>query len=176
MGEFLDLTIRIITLDLFIGYGLFTFIWLVTSKVRKLSGTIEALDIKASRFIQFVGVAYFVCVVVMLTTSVILVDGYQIRWYPLFQVLVWTIMTQLLSIKKIRENKVVRFVFALLFIISFEIFVIIVTSFHREYSNGGLLKHVSIINMVVGLASKTAIFCILAMIYSLLRGVLPRTP
>lgn len=174
MNEFLNLTIKVITLDLFIGYGLFTLVWLGTSIIKGYSGPIETLDIKASKFIRFVGVLYFVCIVTMITTSLISVDGYQIRWYSMFQVWVWIIMTQLLWIKKIRESRIVRFVFAILFMISFEVFVIFVTSMHRDYSSGGLFSGLSTTDMILGLTSKTVVFCILTVVYSFVIGQVKR--
>ena len=172
MNEFLNLTIKIITLDLFIGYGLFTLVWLAISIIKGHSGLIETFDIKASKFIQFAGGIYPLCVVAMIITSFVTLDSYQVRWYPLFQVLVWTTMTQLLWIEKIRKNRILRFVFAILFMISFEIFVIFVTSMHRDYSSGRLFSGLSIIDIIMGLTSKMVVFCALAIVYSFITGKL----
>ena len=174
MDEFLNLTIKVITVDLFIGYGLFTLVWLVTSIIKGQSGPIEKLDIKASKFIRFVGVIYGICIVIMIIISLITVDDYEIRWYPLIQVLVWTTMTQLIMIEKVRMNRIVRLGFAILFLISFEVFVIVVTSMHRDYSSGGLFSGLSTIEVMIGLTSKTVVFCILAMVYSFVIGQVKR--
>ncbi|MBT1706545.1 hypothetical protein [Chryseosolibacter indicus] len=174
MNEFLNLTIKVITIDLFIGYGLFTLVWLRTSIIKGQSGPIETLDIKASKFIRFVGVIYFICIVTIIIISLVTVDDYEIRWYPLLQVVVWTTMTQFIMIEKVRRNKIVRLVFAILFLISFEIFVIVVTSIHRDYSSGGLFSELSTIDVIIGLTSKTVVFCILTMVYSFVIGQVKR--
>lgn len=174
MNELLNLAVKIITLDIFIGYGLFTLVWLVTSIIKGHSETIDKVDIKASKFIRFVGVIYFICIVTMIIISAITVDDYEIRWHPLIQVLVWTTMTQLIMIEKVRANRILRLTLAILFVVSFELFVILVTSVHRDYSTEGLFSGLSTTDLVIGLTSKTLIFCILTIVYSFIIEQLKR--
>lgn len=172
MNDFLNLTAKVITLDIFIGYGLFTLVWLGTSIIKGHSETIDKLDIKASKFIRLVGVIYFICIVTMIITSAFTVDDYELRWHPLIQVIAWTTMTQLMIFEKVRTRRILRLTFAILFMVSFELFVILVTSFHRDYSTEGLFTGLSTTDLVIGLTSKTLIFCILAIVYSFIIGQL----
>jgi hypothetical protein len=151
---------------MFIGYGLFTLIYLFVSLFKENNRLIEKLDLAANRFIGFVGVFYFLCVMTSIIMSLATVDNYQIRWEPLVQVFLWTVITQLLWVEKITKKKLIRLVFSILLIISFELFVIVITSLHRDYSSGGLFSGLSTVDIIIGLSSKIVVFCILAIIYS----------
>jgi len=164
--ELPELTIKVITSDMFIGYGLFTLIYLFVSLFIENISLLEKLDLAVNRFIGFVGIIYFLCVVTSIIMSMAVVDDYQIRWEPLVQVLLWTIITQLLSVEKFRKRKLVRLIFGILLIVSFELFVIFVTSLHRDYSLGGLFSGLSTVDIAIGLSSKMTVLCILAIIYS----------
>jgi len=166
LRDFLGLIIKVITSDIFIGYGLFTLIYLLISLIKRNILRIERLDLAANRFIGFVGVIYFLCVMTSISISMMTADDYQIRWEPLVQVFLWTIITQLLWIEKLRKKKLIRLIFSVFLIISFEIFVIVITSLHRDYSSGGLFSGLSAADIIIGLSSKTLVFCILAIIYS----------
>ena len=166
MKEFLGLVIKVITSDMFIGYGLFTLIYLFISSFLENNRLIERLDLAANRFIGFVGIIYFLCVVTSVIMSVMTVDDYQIRLEPLVQVFLWTVITQLLWVEKVRKERLIRLIFSILLIISFELFVIVFTSLHRDYSPGGLFSGLSTVDIIIGLSSKTVVFCILAIIYS----------
>jgi energy-coupling factor transporter transmembrane protein EcfT len=98
--------------------------------------------------------------------SIVALDDYQIRWEPLAQVFLWTAITQLLWVEKIRKKKLIRLILSILLIISFELFVIIVTSLHRDYSPYGLFSGLSIVEIIIGLSGKIVILCALALIYS----------
>jgi hypothetical protein len=164
--EFLGLVIKVITSDMFIGYGLFTVIYLFISLFMENNRLIEKLDLAVNRFIVFVGIIYFLCVMTSIIMSMATVDDYQIRWEPLVQVFLWTVITQLLWVEKIRKKKLIRLIFAILLIISFELFVIVITSLHRDYSSGGLFSGLSTVDIIYGLSSKMIVLCILAIIYS----------
>ncbi|CAM4036556.1 hypothetical protein ACFFVF_18375 [Flavobacterium jumunjinense] len=55
-------------------------------------------------------------------------------WFGFWlQPIVWFLITQLLRIKRVAKNVFLRIIFSFLLIISFEKYVIIITSFHRDY-------------------------------------------
>lgn len=151
---------------MFMGYGLFTLAYLFVSLFIENNSLLEKLDLAVNRFIGFVGIIYFLCVLTSIIMSMAVADDYQIRWEPLVQVLLWTIITQLLSVEKFRKRKLVRLIFGILLMVSFELFVIFVTSLHRDYSSGGLFSGLSTVDIAIGLPSKMAVLCILAIIYS----------
>ena len=166
MKEFLGLVIKVITLDMFMGYGIFTLIYLFVSLFVGNNRLIEKLDLAVNRFIGFVGIIYFLFLMTSIIMSMATVDNYEIRWEPLVQVFLWTVVTQLLWVEKIRKKKLIRLIFAILLIISFELFVIVITSLHRDYSSGGLFSGLSTVDIIIGLSSKIVALCILAIIYS----------
>ncbi len=166
MKEFLGLVVKVITSDMFMGYGLFTLIYLFVSLFMENNRLIEKLDLAVNRFIGFVGIIYFLCVMASIIMSMATVDDYQIRWEPLVQVFLWTVITQLLWLEKIRKKRLIRLISAILLIISFELFVIVITSLHRDYSSGGLFSGLSTVDIIIGLSSKMVVLCILAIIYS----------
>jgi hypothetical protein len=163
--EFLGLVIKVITFDMFMGYGLFTLIYLFASLFIKNNKLIEKQDLAVNQFIGFLGIIYFLCVMTSIITSMAAVNDYQIRWEPLVQVFLWTVIAQLLWLEKIRKKKFIRLIFAILFIVSFESLVIVITSFHRDYSSGGLFSGLSTVEIIFGLSSKIVVLCILAIIY-----------
>lgn len=172
MKDFLDLTIQVITIDIFIGFGVVSILYVLITLFKKDIKFLTTLDSNAAKFIVFTGLIYFTLVTVgtiyTLTTS----DGQQIHgqywWAPWLQPLIWTVITQLFWIRKIREIKILRVVIAILFIISFERYVIIVTSFHRDYLPGtwAMFSFLTPKEIILGLTTKVFVFVLLSTLYS----------
>jgi hypothetical protein len=157
--EFLDLVFKIIAKDFFVGYGLFTIIYFLIFLIK--GRVLDKFDISASRFLQFCGIIYGIC-------TLLFIISYDIHLYPLIQATIWIVITQLVTIDRVRKNWIARIVFAILLIVSFEMYVIIVTSFHRDY-NQGISIGLSAPEIVIGLTGKVIIFCVLTLIYSWVR-------
>lgn len=172
MRDFLDLTIQVITIDIFIGFGVFSFLYVLITLFKKDINFLTTLDSKAVRFIIFTGLVYLTLVTVGTIYSLTTSDGKQTRgqywWAPWLQPLIWTVITQLFWIKKIREIKILRIIIAILLIISFERYVIIVTSFHRDYLPGtwAMFSFLTPTEIILGLTAKVIVFVLLSTLYS----------
>ncbi|SDJ56302.1 prokaryotic molybdopterin-containing oxidoreductase family, membrane subunit [Flavobacterium noncentrifugens] len=78
---------------------------------------------------------------------------------------------QLLQVKKIRKNVLLRILFSLLLIISIERFIIIVTSFHRNYLPSSWTMYSSLeifpSNFILDLIAKIIYFLVFVGIFTL---------
>jgi uncharacterized membrane protein len=84
------------------------------------------------------------------------------------QPIIWTTVSQLLWIKTVRKNLWLRFAIAMVFIASFQTFVIVVTSIHRDYLPGSWLmsSFIPTSETVIELMIKLMLFCLLASLFS----------
>lgn len=168
MKDFLDVAIQVIRLDIFIGFGVFSILYVLITLFKKDIKFLTTLDSNAVKFIVFTGLIYVTLVIVGTVYSLTTSDGQQSRgqywWAPWLQPLIWTVITQLFWIKKIREVKFLRIIIAILFIISFEMYVIIVTSFHRDF--GTMFNYLTPAGVFLGLTTKVFVFILLTTLYS----------
>ena len=143
MKENLILLLQIITVDFFTAFGLYSLFFLIVSIFFKKSFLFK-VDEEAKKFISFVGIIYFIIwiigIIVFYAESNLEEQNSMLNrmfgkyWFGFWlQPIVWFLITQLLRIKRVAKNVFLRMIFSFLLIISFEKYVIIITSFHRDY-------------------------------------------
>jgi hypothetical protein len=173
-----DLLAQIITVDIFIGFGLYSILYVLVTIFKKDIKLLETLDMNSTRFIVFVGIVYFAINLIWTISLFAEPEDSKVRgqywWVPWLQLLIWTSITQLFWIKKLKELKLIRIIIAILLIVSFERYVIIVTSFHRDYIpwNWMMFSSITPTEIVIGLTTKIILFCGLATLYSFMLGKL----
>ena len=174
MKDFLDLIIQIIKVDIFIGFGLYSILYVLITLFKRDIRLLETVDLNSARFIVFAGIIYFLSIIIWTIISSYDFDSgrRQFWWTPWLQPLLWILITQLFWIKKIRNIKILRVVISILLIVSFEMYVIIVTSLHRDYvpetwttGTWTMFNWMTPIGIILGLVTKVALFCLLSTLY-----------
>lgn len=143
MKENIMLLLQIIIVDFFTAFGLYSLLFLVVSIFVK-NIILYKIDDQATKFISFVGLIYFIVwiigIFVFYAESNIEDQNNMINrmfgkyWFVIWtQPILWLLVTQLLRIESIYKNIFLRILFSIILIISIERFVIIITSFHRDY-------------------------------------------
>lgn len=143
MIERLLFSLDFILLDFFSEYGLVTILCLILSIFIK-NPFLQKINDESDRFISFIGIVYLI--VWLLATIIELNISDQENknfllnrmfgkyWFGFWlQPLLWFSISQLLRIKAIRKNILIKLIFSFFFILSIEKIVIIFTSFHRDY-------------------------------------------
>jgi hypothetical protein len=172
LKDLLDLLTPIITIDIFIGFGLLSIQYVLITLFKRDIKFLARLDSSAISFIAFAGLIYFFLILFVTIISLTTSDSSNARgqyWLaPWLQPLIWTLVTQLFRIKRVKEIKVLRIFIAILLIISFERYVIIVTSFHHDYLPGTwtMFSWLSPSDIIFGLTTKIIVFCFLATLYT----------
>lgn len=143
MIEEIFFTLQVIQIDFFISFGLFTILYLFFSIFIKNS-TIKKIDEESSQFISFIGIIYLIVWITGIFIQLNILNEedktsllnrmFGKYWFGYWvQPLLWISITQLLRIKAIRKNIILRILFSILLILSIERIIIIITSFHRDY-------------------------------------------
>jgi hypothetical protein len=168
---------QIIRIDIFIGFGLYSILYVLITLFKKDIRLLETVDLNSARFIVFSGIIYFLSIIIWTVISVATLHDFdtgrtQFWWAPWLQSLLWILITQLFWIKKIRNVKILRVVIAILLIVSFEMYVIIVTSFHRDYvpeiwttRAWTMFNWTTPSEIILGLTTKIVLFCLLSTLY-----------
>lgn len=143
MKENIILFLQIITVDFFTAFGLYSLLFLFLSIFTRRT-LLYKLDEEAKKFISFVGIVYLIVwivgIFVFYTESNVEEQNSMLNrmfgkyWIGFWvQPILWFLITQLLRIKRVWKNTILRIIFSLLLIISIEKYIIIITSFHRDY-------------------------------------------
>ena len=164
MKETLETLAQIIIIDIFIGYGLYSVVFVAFTSIVKRSEFLNKLDGSANTIIILSGLLYLISFVILLYLSLPVMAFGPYWWAPWSQPIIWILVTQLLWIKKLRHSKMARLIISFLLIVSFERYVIMVTSFHRDYIPGGWASALTTSEIIIGLTLKTAIFSAMAMV------------
>ena len=168
MKDSLEVINQFIIADIFIAYGLYSIVFIVISLFAKGNDTIEKLDDAANGIASFFGLVFLVSSIVQIIQAPAQTDVHSYWWAPWIQFIIWIAATQLLWITPVRRSGVIRIIICLLLIVSFERYVIIATSFHRDYIPSGWASTITPMQIVLGLALKMAIFFLLTYLYYLL--------
>ena len=145
VAESLDLILDFIRVDLIIGFGWYSILFFVLRWFKYQNTLLAEYDKYACKTVVFLGILF---IIVWLTLVIfnyfgVLTDAektvflqrltgpYGLAFFcqPLF----WLILTQLLRIRFVKRFLLFRILIVIPFILTFERFVIIVTSFHRDY-------------------------------------------
>ena len=184
MKENILLLLQIIIVDFFTAFGLYTFLFLIVSIFTK-KPILKKIDEEANGFIAFAGVIYFTVWIIGIFVfyadsnteeqTSMLNRMFGKYWFGYWtQPLLWVSLTQLLRIKTIRKNVLLRIVFSFLLIVSIERFVILVTAFHRDYlpSSWTMYSDLDIYpsNFFLMLLAKILMFLLFVGIYYLIKS------
>jgi hypothetical protein len=168
MKEFLEVTNQFIITDIFIGYGLYSIVFIVVTLLVKANDTITKLDDAANGIASLFGLVFLINSIIQIIQAPAQTDLHAYWWAPWIQSIIWIAATQLLWITQVRRSGVIRIIISLLLIVSFERYVIVVTSFHRDYIPSGWVSALTPMQVVTGLVLKMTIFFLLTYLYYLL--------
>ncbi|MHC0442240.1 hypothetical protein [Flavobacterium sp. 3-210] len=180
MIEKLLFNLEVILIDFFSAYGLLSIIYLILSIFIK-NQFLQKINSQSNRFISFTGIIYLI---IWLTATIVelnIIDqenkNYLINrmfgkyWFGFWlQPLLWISMSQLLRIKAIEKNILLKLIFSLFFILSIEKIVIITSSFHRDYlpSSWTISSNIYSTNIFLELLIKFSIFLIAVGIFTMI--------
>lgn len=182
MTEKIIFTLEIIQVDFFSAFGLVTILYFFVLLFTK-NQFIKEIDNQSTSFISFIGIIYLIvwtiATIVELNSqneegkAFLLSRMFGRYWIGFWlQPILWILMSQLLRLKRIRQNILLRLIFSVLFIFSIERMVIIFTSFHRDYlpSSWTMQNDLGIYpsNLILELLMKITIFLLLVGIFFLI--------
>ncbi len=143
MVEEIIFILNLISQDFFIAFGVFTLLYFLL-KIFIKNPILGEIDTESNRFISFIGILYFVIFIYYTTTELMMLNDEQQSvlshrmfgryWFGYWlQPMLWLVITQLLRIKRIRENVFIRIIFSFFLIFTIERIVIYVTMLNRDY-------------------------------------------
>jgi hypothetical protein len=128
----LDGIATFISNDLFTGYALYTFAFVAWTFFRRPGRMLSSWDDSANILVRYAGI--FICLhglFTLISFDRAAVESFNL--YPWVLLIFWIAASQLLWVEAVRRHRLLRIFIALVLFFSFEKFVIIVTSFHRDY-------------------------------------------
>lgn len=145
MLDFLDFLLDFIRTDLMIGFGWYSIIFFTLKWCSVKKEFLVNLDKYACKAVVFLGILFMaVWIILVFSNYLIMMDvaekiefrqritgPYAFAFF--LQPIFWLLLTQSLRIHVVRRFLLLRLFICLCFILTFERFVIIVTSFHRDY-------------------------------------------
>lgn len=143
MTEAIDLALQIIRVDFFIGFALYSLLYIILAQFIK-KPILEIIDNEANKLISFVGLLYLLVWAIGIATMIgqnnseenteLFSRIFGKYWFGYWmQPLLWIAATQLLRLKAIRKNILSRIIISLVLLISIEQFVLLTVSLHRDY-------------------------------------------
>ncbi|MBF4516677.1 hypothetical protein IRZ71_09990 [Flavobacterium sp. ANB] len=186
MSENILLLLRIITVDFFTAFGLYSFLYLVVSIFIK-KPILYKIDEEAVKFISLAGVIYFAVWIIGIFVfyaesnpeekSDLINRMFGKYWIGIWlQPILWFAVTQLLRFKKVSKNALLRIIFSFVLIVSIERFIIFITIFHRDYlpSSWTMYHDLDIYpsNFFLALLIKIMVFLLFVGIYYLIKSKL----
>lgn len=144
MSEILFFIGDFLRLDIFVGFGYYSIIYFLLRRILKDRTFITDFDKSAVSIVIFGGIIWFLLWLIGIFTYYTELDGIEKSEYferltgkyaygTWIQPIFWLILTQLYRIKFIKRFLFFRIIISLLFVLTFERFVIMVTSLHRDY-------------------------------------------
>lgn len=141
----LDFILDFIRIDLIIGFGWYSILFFILRGFKHQKEYLTEFDKIACKTVVFLGILFIIVWLALVafnyfgimteeekTMFIQRLTGPYGFWF-LSQPLFWLILTQLLRIRWVRRFLLFRLLIVIPFILTFERFVIIVTSFHRDY-------------------------------------------
>ncbi|RZK55319.1 MAG: hypothetical protein EOO91_14305 [Pedobacter sp.] len=132
-----------IRIDIFIAFGIYSLLFLISSFIFTDKDRLYRLDELSARFISFIGLVYFSCFLTAITFPLFRGGEERINllsrmfgpyWFAFFlPSLTYLLITQLIRFKWIRKSRTTRLFFVPFMLITFEQFVILITSLDRDY-------------------------------------------
>lgn len=182
MKEALHLVTDIIRIDIFVGFGFYSILYFIIKAFLKEKKNLKEFDKSAVQTVIYGGIIWFI---LWLTRNILFYfepEGELIRWnssedltpeytyHSFIQPLIWFTLTQLFRIKLISRYLINRVVISLLFVVPIEIFVILLTSFHRDYfpndwSNWSINRTIGMQWILLGFIPRILTFIFATFIY-----------
>ena len=164
MKDLINLLAQIINLDIFIGYGFYSILFVMVTFFLRNNKLLDKLDHAATRIVIFSGIFYLILFIIWFLIYPKIGNG-KYWWGPYVQPLVWIFITQVLWIEKVRKLKIIRLILSVFFILTFERYVVLVTSFQVDYVSSSWGEMFSIEELLLGLSLKILFFIFIACIY-----------
>ncbi|SHF73861.1 hypothetical protein SAMN05444377_11753 [Flavobacterium fontis] len=175
MVENLDLVLQIIRVDLFIAFGLYTIVYLIISSFIK-NEIINVIDETSNKIISFAGIVFLLIWISLLFKSYFESSEFEKSgmiqrmfgkyWFGYWlQPILWISLSQLLRLKKVRKQKILRIIFSIFFMVSIEQCIIILTSFERDYLPSSYSFNFTFIELIIGILTKICFFLVIVMLY-----------
>lgn len=183
MTEDIIYSLQLIQQDFFTAFGVFTLIYLVL-KIFIKNPILYKIDEESNKFISVIGLVYLAVYIAGMTIEINAINDdekalmvkrvFGKHWFGLWlQPLLWLLITQLLRIKRVRENTIIRIVFSFLLIFSLERIVIFTTAFHRDYlpSTWNMYNELDFYpsNLILALILKISIFLLFVYAFRLVK-------
>ncbi len=145
MSEILDFITDFIRIDIFVGFGFYSIIYFLLKTFLKDKKFITELDKSAVQLIIHLG---FIWLALWLIGIFVFYLGLEnetekAEYYERFtgkyayalwiQPIFWFLLTQAYRIRFIKKYLITRIIISLLFVVTFERFVILMTAIHRDY-------------------------------------------
>ena len=175
MNENLDFILQLIRVDFFIAFSLYSFIYVIISTFIK-NEKIDIIDETANKIIAFSGIVFLLIWISLLLKNYIESSEYDRSgmiqrmfgryWFGYWlQPLLWISLSQLLRFKKVQKQKILRIIFSVLFIVSIEQYIILLTSFQSDYLPSSFRFPFSTTELIIGIITKIFIFLIIVVLY-----------
>lgn len=173
MIEIIGTVTELIRVDIIIGFGLYSIVFLLFRKFSDKKEFLNNFDNTAVRFTIFAGIAYGILWLTGLILSFNQIDNEMDKiafnqrligpyWYGYWlQPIFWLLLTQLLWINTLKKSLIFRIILSTLFLLSFERIVIIITSFHRDYLPSSWSLNLSFGEIIIGFIIKAVIFILI---------------
>lgn len=181
MSEILLLIRDILRIDVLVGFGLYSIFFFTIRGFFKEEKVLVDFDKSAIRIVIYVGIIWFVLWLIEsisyyfeLETELEkeeyrnqLTGKYAYSFW--IQPLLWLLLTQLFRIKVVTKFLIARIIISLMFVVTIERFIILVTSFHRDYlTSDWSIGYNLTLNpywVLISWISKILIFLVLTLIY-----------
>ena len=144
MFELTDALMGFINRYLFTGFGAFTLLWVLAALFRKNDKVLDGIDRMGSHIIAIAGLAFtgiwLARFLSMYYGTGPETDDFHDRLFGKYGYTLWVhpviylLVTQSLWFGIVQTNKVVRLIIAFLLAFSIEKYIIVLTSFHRDYA------------------------------------------
>lgn len=177
-------SLYLICQDFFTAFGLFTLLYFSLKIVVK-NPVLSQIDEESNQFISLIGLFYLLLLSIgpLVELSVmneedktVLINRMFGRyWFGYWiQPLLWVILTQLLRVKRIRQNIFLRIIFSFLLLFSIEKIVMLTVLFHRDYLPASWTMYIELdfypSNIVLSLILKIIIFLLFVYVFSMIRN------
>ncbi|WP_046746157.1 hypothetical protein [Kordia zhangzhouensis] len=145
MSEFLLFIRDILRIDILVGFGFYSISYFIIKDFFKDKKWLADFDKSAIETVIYIGIIWFVLWLFGTISNYFELEtelqkeeycNEQIGKYAYafwVQPLFWFILTQLFRLKFVTKYLITRIIISLLFVITIERFIILITSFHRDY-------------------------------------------
>lgn len=143
--EVFDFLLEFIRSDIFSSFGLITILVLTGRYIPKIKEAISKFDEAACRFIVFSGIVYMIILLLSYAYLFLIIKDPNndqaildratgpYAWAFWIMIFSWLLITQPFRLKFVRKNTIIRLISIPFFLITFEQYIILITTIHRDY-------------------------------------------